>query len=236
MNRNKYLLTIQKIPAYLKYYFAKERSILPHEYQEVEYIKSTGTQYINLGIKGTNNTKVDIDIQTTDIESTDIDDGIFFLPFGARSTASSDCFAIWSANRKVGGNLRIGFDSTNGYSGGIITLNTRYHIIHSKDGTYVNNELVWSTDSTRNFTTPQNLLVFGYYASSSRYELSSNTLYHLKLWENNVMVRNFIPCYRKSDGEIGLYDIVNNEFYTNSGTGTFLKGSNVNQILPDIYQ
>ena len=49
---------------------------------------------------------------------------------------------------------------------------------------------------------------------------------YLKISENGILIRNFIPCYRKSDNEIGLYDIVNNVFYTNQGTGEFLKGSN----------
>lgn len=40
-------------------------------------------------------------------------------------------------------------------------------------------------------------------------------------------IRNFIPCYRKADGEIGLYDTVEGKFYTNSGTGSFTKGADM---------
>lgn len=39
---------------------------------------------------------------------------------------------------------------------------------------------------------------------------------------------NFIPCYRKNDGEIGVFDTENSVFYTNAGTGTFTKGADVN--------
>lgn len=35
------------------------------------------------------------------------------------------------------------------------------------------------------------------------------------------------PCYRKTDGEIGLFDVINREFKTNIGSGTFLKGPDV---------
>lgn len=38
---------------------------------------------------------------------------------------------------------------------------------------------------------------------------------------------NLVPCYRISDGEIGMYDSVSKTFYTNSGTGTLLKGDDV---------
>ena len=33
---------------------------------------------------------------------------------------------------------------------------------------------------------------------------------------NGQEILNLVPCYRKSDNEIGLYDIVNDTFYTNS--------------------
>lgn len=47
------------------------------------------------------------------------------------------------------------------------------------------------------------------------------------MYYDDVFVRNFIPCYRKSDNVIGLYDLVNDVFYTNNGTGIFLKGADV---------
>lgn len=217
----KYLYAVRrfKIKPWIKYYLLKNtKNVLPNTYQEVEYIESTGEEYIDIGIKGTNNTKVDIEFQAT---------GTNFLPFGARSTASSECFAIWAASVRVGSNLRIGFDSTNGYTGGPTTTD-KYHIIHSKDGTYVNNELVCTYETFDTFTTLQNLLVFGYYSNATTMEFSAIRLYHLKLWENNIMVRNFIPCYRKSDEKPGMYDTVNGVFYTNVGTGEFNVGSEVN--------
>lgn len=195
------------------------KSSVPSEYQEVEYIQSTGTQYINTGMKGTKNTKVDIEFQIT---------GTRFLPFGARSNATSNCFAIWASSANVGSSLRVGFDNTPGLNGAN-TTNDKYHIIHSLDNTYVNEVAVWkaSNYNPQTFETPQNLLVFGYYSSSTNRGLSEMKLYSLKLWENNTLVRNFIPCYKKSNNEIGLYDTINDVFYTNNGTGTFLKGDDI---------
>jgi hypothetical protein len=45
--------------------------------------------------------------------------------------------------------------------------------------------------------------------------------YYCQIYDDNTLVRDFIPCYRKSDGEVGLYDIVGKKFYTNAGTGAF---------------
>ena len=44
---------------------------------------------------------------------------------------------------------------------------------------------------------------------------------------NGVLVREFIPCYRKADSVAGLYDLANNTFYTNAGSGVFVVGSDV---------
>ena len=59
--------------------------------------------------------------------------------------------------------------------------------------------------------------------------------YYLRFFDSTgTMVRSFIPCYRKSDGEIGLYDLCGSicpqtgtPFYVNLGSGTFQKGADV---------
>lgn len=43
----------------------------------------------------------------------------------------------------------------------------------------------------------------------------------------SVVIHDYVPCYQKSDGEIGVYDIIANSFHTNSGTGTLVKGNDV---------
>lgn len=64
-------------------------------------------------------------------------------------------------------------------------------------------------------------------SGSARHVRDSMRLYYCKIFTNGVLQKEFIPCYRKNDGVIGLYDLVNNAFYTNSGSGTFTKGSDV---------
>ena len=52
-------------------------------------------------------------------------------------------------------------------------------------------------------------------------------LYSLQRYKQGVLTLNLVPCYRVSDGVIGLYDTVSETFFTNAGTGTFSKGSDV---------
>lgn len=48
----------------------------------------------------------------------------------------------------------------------------------------------------------------------------------IKTPDGNI-IGHFVPCYRKSDGEIGLYNIITNTFCTKIGSGSFTKGANI---------
>lgn len=49
-------------------------------------------------------------------------------------------------------------------------------------------------------------------------------LYKFEITENNEKIRDMYPVYRIADNKPGMYDIVNNVFYTNQGTGEFVVG------------
>lgn len=52
--------------------------------------------------------------------------------------------------------------------------------------------------------------------------------YYAKIYNNsNEIIFNGIPCYRKDDNKIGLYDLIERNFYTNQGTGNFSKGKDM---------
>lgn len=52
-------------------------------------------------------------------------------------------------------------------------------------------------------------------------------LHYLYVYNGLSLSMRLIPCYRKSDNEPGMYDIVNDVFYTNAGTGSFAVGPDV---------
>lgn len=51
-------------------------------------------------------------------------------------------------------------------------------------------------------------------------------LYTFKLYDGGNLVRDLIPCYRKSDSVIGAYDKISKAFYT-SIYGSFTKGQDI---------
>ena len=80
------------------------------------------------------------------------------------------------------------------------------------DGVKLKDYTPWAWGSG-NFWLFNNSWESSYYASMK--------LYYFKAWSSWTLVREMIPCYRKSDSVIWLYDIVNDVFYTNAGSGTF---------------
>lgn len=78
------------------------------------------------------------------------------------------------------------------------------------------------------YTMTSNLLLFAQnYNGTPRY-VGTRQVYYLKYWDkDNNLICDLVPCYRKSDGVIGMYDVARKIFLTNVGTGSFTKGANV---------
>lgn len=199
---------------------------LPNEYQELEYIQSTGTQYIDTGVNADYKLSLKFNAQVTDISSK--------MDMGAIYHLSDNNYIRHHFNTENDG-LRYWYDG-NYYSDLIYTSSAS---ILKKKYDYTidiyNNQLSSSygksfTISRENFDCQISYWLFK--RNSNNVALQTNMkmkLYSCQMYYEDTLIRNFIPCYRKSDNEIGLYDLVNNQFYTNAGTGVFLMGTEVNK-------
>lgn len=69
--------------------------------------------------------------------------------------------------------------------------------------------------------------IFGYNSASSGAVSSKREfkLYSARCSKRHEIVRDYIPCYRKSDGVIGLYEKCTGQFLT--GEGAFTKGADI---------
>ena len=56
-------------------------------------------------------------------------------------------------------------------------------------------------------------------------------IYYCKQWDNGTLVRHFVPAERDSDNAIGMYDIVNDVFYPNQGTVSFIAGQYDDEVI-----
>lgn len=188
---------------------------LPSEYQEVEYIESTGTQYIDTGIKLNQGMGVELKISDVVYGNTKI--------FGSRSSATTNNFSILSTASSIVCDF---------YNYAVNRLSVSTPITEPITITMNPSRLVLNTShqdisSYNSFTTPGNAYIFnGAGTFPTGYTNAKMRLYYCKIYSPSI-VRDFVPCYRKSDSVIGLYDLANDTFYTNAGTGNFIKGNDI---------
>lgn len=190
---------------------------LPAEYQAVEYIGGvTGNEYIITAIIPLFQDAVTIKFQSTaPLHDQNV------RPFGAYEPGialdSVDGLRIWTTGAKWSG---FGIDITDGY---IHTISC------DSDGTWIYDGTTLTTD-LKIATQPNNinLTIFkAKYRNNSIYGTSKLRIYDFVYYRNGSAICNLVPCYRKADNVIGMYDLVTNAFLTNAGTGAFEKGNNV---------
>lgn len=199
--------------------------ILPPEYQEVEYIESTGTQYINTNISGNQNTIIDADIQQISYNSNNWSVWIGSL----KTTSDGNWIHLGQASRNRGLRFSWGTGVGNYIYTDISSSDFNKHKYKIGKGKLTIDNTTEYTLINDDFTTsPSTIVLFADRKGEISFvEYSCIRFFYCKIWDGLTLVRNLIPCYRKSDNEIGMYDTVNGVFYTNQGTGTFLKGPNV---------
>lgn len=191
----------------------KPETQLPDGYTELQYLESSGTQWIDTGVKPDQTYALKIKFQTEQPSSGGI----------AVSDANwqSNGFGIW-CNAAAFGN---GTMQTTEWHG-----TTPIEIELSQQGLFVNGNLTWTPD-TATFTVPANMTLFSLNRNGSIAEKLTGKIYFAQLFKAGKPVRNFIPCTNPS-GIPGLYDLVDGKFYGNSGTGVFLAGP-PKEMLPE---
>lgn len=191
--------------------------ILPIEYTQVEYLKSTGTQYIDTGYKGNNDFSWEVKVK-----------------FEYVGYESLEYFGMGSADD---GNNRIELGGSNVHGkfwrdyGSLINDPTemnkdeKIHIFkYYGDGNLEIDNINQYENVTQQALNPTtNIYIFK--INNRLNNCVPTYVYYNKIYQNNKIVRNMIPCYRKSDKKPGMYDLVTNVFYENAGTGEFLYGA-----------
>ena len=201
---------------------------LPEDYQEVEYIESTGTQYINTGYIHKSNTKIRMSCNVLNSSP-----NAFSAIFGARRANynyNNMSFFIRFHNQFNPAYCRTGAET----GGTHMIYNT--DIIVEAEGqtaTWTDATNTYSITTTGTADDGYNPMFLFNINTDSGSGVTPDTswskmrLYSCIISENDVEMRNFVPCYRKSDNAIGLYDLVTNVFFSNQGTGSFIKGGKV---------
>lgn len=196
---------------YSKCLIYDEESLLPKEYTQVDYIQSNGTQYIDTTFIPTNNSKWVLDSQ-----------------FNETSTQFNGRFENNENPRGQRFDIAIAADGYFYLNGGnntkTIVADTNRHtfVLDMKNGIASIDDSNFDL-SMQTFNGQRPAYLFARRANTIEYYCNEK-IYNCKFYENDVLVMDLIPCYRNSDNEVGMYDLVNNVFYINKGTGTFTYG------------
>lgn len=203
-----------------KVYGNSKQQLLPDGYTQLEYIESTGTQYIDTGINPDRTSRFELNfIQTTHNTSimgaySDTNNRVQAFR-GAISGADSSFFEF----RVFSGT------SHTDYSNVLYSNNTKLNVvfdIKNLKGT-VNGNVVNLTDmGGGNISYP--VWLFCANNAGSIATASNSKLYSYEHYKNDILIQKLVPC-KNSSNVVGLYDIVNGVFHQNAGTGTFTAGA-----------
>jgi hypothetical protein len=188
---------------------------IPRAYQQVEYLESHRGCWIETNLIYEYGLKYEIDCISF-LSEDSFAYGSNALSFGFEYYGEANAPSIWvwaDGNRATVGH---------------ISLYERHKVsvVYNVDNyvLYIDYERY---DRSRNINIGNHPVYIGGCARYNSWSLVG-LIYNAKIYNGDVPVAELIPCYRKSDLVAGLYDRVNDVFYTNAGTGAFIVGPDVN--------
>lgn len=193
---------------------------LPWPYVQLEYIQSSGTQYIDTGFAPNTNSAMELTFQLTEVQST--------IMAGSRSyDAKTNAFTI---NCGAGGTKFLAaFDGSNNVELANLDLNKHTTKIQKDTFVFDGEEI---SALTYNFTSNLDVLIFANRNGPGEINLYAKVkVYACKIWQSGTLVHNFIPCWNLKTKTAGLYDLMNQSFLGNSGTGYIFDGPEVNPFM-----
>ncbi len=181
---------------------------LPLDYRAVEYLQSSGTQYIDCS--GLNMQPYDGNY--IECKACESDDYSIFGYYQALNLTSSD------------GYYRMYGYGSGRYNSDVAVGLASPHIFKLDGGKFYIDNILKQTFSTIAEGMGRNIRLFARTGSSM--DIGGTVrIYYFKFGkiQNGAVVlqADMIPCIRISDSKPGMYDLVSRSFYFNSGTGEF---------------
>ena len=195
----------------------------------VEYIESSGTQYINTGFSPlSKNVKLEMTYRFVSLPAVGSRKYVFGSCQGTNNMRFQ--YAVGSE-----GNCAFGF-GTEWVSNATVDsydTNTTHTIVcaggvFSLDGEVVR-DLSSATFSKPDTTAPVCLFANNNKGSYKQDYMPSMRLYSCRIWDNGLLVRDFVPAL-DGNSTACLYDIVGESFYSNAGEGVFTAGEVTREV------
>lgn len=178
---------------------------LPSGYKQVEYIESSGTQYIDTGLTVNKSDSYEY-ILSAYITNAAWGGANGYMQFNSE----------YSLNKLT--EFRVVYNGSTGIENIYVdnNLHTTNNWANSYSGVNVKIGLLKMGDAGN-----------AWYSGNPQI----GKIYSCKIYKSGTLVRDFVPCINSS-GAVGLYDTVNGTFHGNSGSGVFTAGNVVETGLP----
>lgn len=183
---------------------------LPSGYTQVEYLQSSGTQYIDTGFKPNQDTGVTMDFEVTDTSVTS-------WLFCGRTAANNSAYGVYAYTGGASFYFVYGTGRTD-FSG---TTAQRQICTVDKNKCTIQETTV--TIDAQTFTSSATLCLLVRNTNGTLASFARAKIYSCRIYDNGTLIRDYVPCLNAS-GTAGLYDTVNGVFYGNAGTGSFAVG------------
>lgn len=188
---------------------------LPDGYTQLEYIESTGTQYINTGLNPTQDFAISLRALTSQTGS--------YTMVGSDISWTGNGFSIGVSFAHYGSQT---LDPINVYNDGNEHEITLTNNVLASDGVNIH------TFGLQTFSINYPIFLFANNRAGSPREHTTMRLWSAKIMAGETDLMVLVPCKNPS-GDVGLYDLENHQFYGNSGTGVFTSGPESPQPEPE---
>lgn len=200
---------------------------LPTGYTQLPYIESSGTQYIIL------TQTVQSVFQHVRIELAVLKKNQSSGLFGSKESGGMT-FEFWSSSSSIQSlhSLVQGGGTAQGYYDGL-TVGQRFVLEKKQDPSdssrvdtiVIDGSVVWRSSANGTLlTTALHPYLFAVNSNGSVAYRGTYRVYDVTIYadDDETEAVHLVPARRQSDGELGVYDTVNNLFLTNAGSGEFL--------------
>ena len=191
---------------------------LPYD-AELEYLESTGTQWIDTGVKPTSDTQVEITYKQPAAQSN-------VTIFGSRAAYNDRSYCIWT---NANGYIRFDYSPTGRYSNanGPSSVVGDFVVVKKNGRQNFVNGTEYTANTAATFTCVGNAYLFAINNNGTADFKLSAQISACKIYDaNDTLVRDFIPVRK---GTVGyLYDRVSGKLFGNAGTGDFVLGPDKN--------